>query len=450
MGVRVPSFAPGIRDEEMQTNIEMLGKLERRLNMAVPAEEIDREVEQRLRKLSRTVRMDGFRPGKVPLKIVAQQYGPQVRSEVVGDAVQRAFSDVVKEQNLKVAGYPRIERKEGGDARQLAFSATFEIYPEIKLGDLSAVTIRRPVHPVEDADVDHTIEILRKQRQTWETVAKASGTGDRVTVDFTGRIDGNEFPGGKGSGMAVVLGEGRMLADFEAGLTGVQAGEQKTFPVNFPADYAGKEVAGKTADFEISVKKVEEPRMPELGPDLARSLGVSDGDIGKMREEVRSNVELEVKKRVDADLKQKVMQALLDSATLELPKSLVEIELQRMVQQTRAELEARGVKLEKLPIDPQALEERARRRVALGLVVGELVREQSLGAKPDQVRALVTEHAQTYEQPFEVVKWIYSEPQRLSEFEGLAVEGNVVKWVLERAKVEDQEISFEALMGAAS
>lgn len=434
----------------MQTNIETLGKLERRLNMAVPAEEIDREVEQRLRKLSRTVRMDGFRPGKVPLKILAQQYGPQVRSEVIGDAVQKSFTDVVREQNLRVAGYPRIEPKEASDGKQLAFSATFEIYPEIKLGDLGAVKIQRAVHPVDEADVDHTIEILRKQRQTWESAARASRTGDRVTVDFVGRIDGVEFPGGKGAGMAVILGEGRMLPDFESGLAGVTAGEQKTFPVNFPADYAGKDVAGKTAEFEVIVGRVEEPKLPEVGPDLARSLGVADGDVAKMRAEVRTNVELEVKKRVENDVKQKVMQALIDSSTLELPKSLVEIEVQRMVQQARAELEARGVKLEKLPVDPQALEERARRRVALGLVVGELVKEHALAAKPEQVRGLVTSHAQTYEQPFEVVKWVYSDPQRLSEFEGLAVEENVVKWVLERAKVEDQEISFEALMGAAS
>jgi trigger factor len=434
----------------MQTNIETLSKLERRLSMAVPAEEIEREVEQRLRRLSRTVRMDGFRPGKVPLKIVAQQYGPQVRSEVIGDAVQKGFSDVVREKNLRVAGYPRIERKEGGDGKQLAFSATFEIYPEIKLGDLAAVTIQRPVHAVEDADVDHTVEILRKQRITWDPVERVSQAGDRVTADFVGRIDGEEFPGGKGLGMGVVLGEGRMLPDFESGLTGVRPGEQKIFPVSFPADYAGKDVAGKTAAFEVKVVKVEEPRLPELGPELARALGVSDGDVAKMRAEVRSNVELEVKKRMDSETKQKVMQALVDTATLDLPKSLVEIELQRMVQQTRAELEARGLKLEKLPVDPAALEERAKRRVALGLIIGELVREQSLGAKPEQVRALVTEHAQTYEQPFEVVKWVYSDPQRLSEFEGLAVEQNVVKWVLERAKVEDQAIGFQALMGAAT
>ncbi|HET7764063.1 MAG TPA: trigger factor [Burkholderiales bacterium] len=434
----------------MQTNIETLSKLERRLSMAVPAEDIDREVEQRLRKLSRTVRMDGFRPGKVPFKIVAQQYGPQVRSEVIGDAVQKSFSEVVREKNLRVAGYPRIERKEGADEKQLAFSATFEVYPEVKLGDLSTVTIQRPVHAVDEADVDRTIEILRKQRVTWEAVERASQSGDRVTVDFVGRIDGNEFPGGKASGMAVVLGEGRVLPDFESALVGVRSGEQKTFPVQFPADYAGREVAGKAAAFEASVTRVEAPRVPELGPEFAKALGVADGDVGKMREEVRANVEVEVKKRVESETKQKVMQVLIDSTTFELPKSLVGIEVQRMVQQARAELEARGVKLEKVPVDPGALEERAKRRVALGLVIGELVREQSLGAKPDQVRALVTEHAQTYEQPFEVVRWVYSDPQRLSEFEGLAVEANVVKWVLERAKVEDHAIGFEALMGAAT
>jgi len=418
--------------------------------MAVPAEQIDREVEQRLRKLSRTVRMDGFRPGKVPLKIVAQHYGPQVRSEVIGDAVQKAFSQVVQEQKLKVAGYPRIERKDGGDAKQLTFSATFEIYPEVKLGDLAAATIQRPVHAVDDADVDRTLAILRKQRTSWEPVARASQTGDRVTVDFIGRIEGNEFPGGKGAGVAVTLGEGRMLPEFESGLAGVTAAEHKSFPVAFPADYPGKEVAGKTANFEVIVQKVETPRLPEIDAEFAKSLGVADGDIAKMREEIRENVEREVKKKVESEVKQKVMQALIDSTTLELPKSLVEIEMQRMVQQTRADLEARGIKLERLPVKPEALEGQARRRVALGLILGELVKSHELGAKPEQVRSLVTEHAQTYEQPFEVVRWVYSEPQRLNEFEGLAVESNVVSWVLGRATVEDRAISFEELMGAAA
>ncbi len=434
----------------MQTNIENLSKLERRLNMAVPADHIDREVEQRLRKLSRTVRMDGFRPGKVPLKILAQQYGPQVRSEVIGDAVQKAFSEAVREQNLRVAGYPRIERKEGGDEKQLTFSATFEVYPDVKLGDVASAKIERPVHAVDDADVDRTLEILRKQRVAWEAVTRASQSGDRVTVDFTGRIDGNEFPGGKGTDMAVVIGEGRMLPEFESGLTGVSAGEQKTFPVTFPTDYAGKEVAGKTAGFEVGVKNVEAPKLPTVDAEFAKLLGIADGDTAKMREEVKANVEREVKKRLESEVKQKIMQSLIDSTALELPKSLVEIELQRMVQQARADLESRGVKLDKLPVNPEALEQQARRRVTLGLILGELVKAHGLAAKPEQVRALVTEHAQTYEQPFEVVKWVYSEPQRLSEFEGLAIESNVVNWVLERAKVEDKTISFDELMGAAT
>jgi trigger factor len=434
----------------MQTSIETLSPLERRLNVDVPAEQIDKEVEQRLKKLSRTVRLAGFRPGKVPLKIVAQHYGPQVRSEVIGDAVQKALSDAVREQNLRVAGYPRIERKQGGDDTQISFSAVFEVYPEIQLGDISAARIERPVSPVGDAEVDKTLGILRKQRSSWESVTRASRSGDRLTADFTGRIDGNEFDGGKGTDVALVLGEGRMLPEFEAGLSGVAAGEQKTFPVTFPADYAGKEVAGKTASFDVAVKKVEEPKLPEVNAEFAKSLGVSDGDTAKMREEIKANVEREVKKRVDNDLKQKVMQALIDSTRLELPKSLVEMEMQRLVQQTRADLESRGMKMDRLPVNPEAFEQQARRRVALGLILGELVKTHGLAARPEQVRARVEEHAQSYEQPAEVVKWLYSEPQRLSEFEGLAVESNVVNWVLGHARVEDKAIGFDELMAGAT
>jgi trigger factor len=356
----------------------------------------------------------------------------------------------VQGQNLRVAGYPRIERKTGGDEKELAFSATFEIYPEVKLGDVSAATIERPAHAVDDADVDHTLEILRRQRVTWEPVTRASQPGDRVTVDFAGRMDGIEFPGGTGNGMAIVIGEGRVLPEFEAGVTGVRAGERKSFPVAFPPDYAGKEVAGKTASFEVSVTTVEAPKLPEVDAEFARSLGVADGDTKKMREEVKANVELEVRKRIASEVKEKVMQTLIDSTELELPKSLVEIEQQRMVQQARADLQSRGVKLDKLPVNPAALEGQARRRVALGLILGELVKAHDLGAKSEQVRALVTEHAQTFEQPFEVVRWVYSEPQRLSEFEGLAVETNVVNWVLGHAKVEDKAISFDELMGKAT
>ena len=432
----------------MQTNLETLSRLERRLDMAVPADAIDREVEERLKKLSRTVRMHGFRPGKVPLKLLAQQYGQQVRSEVIGDAVKKAFEEAVRDKNLRVAGYPRIEPKDG-DGAHLAFSATFEIYPEFKLGDLGATKIERPALAVGDAEVDKTIEILRKQRVHYDEVTRPAQAGDRVTVDFIGRIDGEEFTGGKGTNAAMVLGEGRRPPDFESGLVGAAAGQSRTFPVRFPADYGAKDVAGKTASFEVIVKKVEMPRLPGLDAEFAKALGVQDGDLVKMRAEVKTNVEREVKKRVEGEIKQKVMQALLDSTPLELPKSLIEMEMQRLVQQARADLEGRGIKMDQVPLNPEGFEAQAKRRVALGLIIGEMVKAHGVAATPEQVRALVDDFAQTYEQPAEVVKWTYSQSQRLAEFAGLALESNVVKWVLEHAKVEDKAVAFDELMGRA-
>jgi trigger factor len=434
----------------MQTTIENLSALERRLTMAVPTADIEKQVDERLKRIARTVKMAGFRPGKVPMKLVAKQYGPQVRSEVIGDAVERAFSDAVRGQNLRVAGYPKVEPKQGGDNASLEFTATFEIYPEVALGDLSQTTIERPVLDVTDAEVDKTLEVLRKQRVKFVPADRGAQTGDKVTIDFTGRIDGAEFPGGKGDDFAVVLGEGRMLADFEAGVAGMKAGESRAVPVKFPDDYHGKDVAGKTAEFEIAVRKVEAPQLPEIDAEFAKTLGIADGDLGKMRAEVRQNVEREVKKRLGADLKNRVMQALLDTTQPELPRSLVDMEIQRLVQNARADLESRGMKMENLPIDPQLFEEQGKRRVALGLIVGEAVKRNDLAAKPEQVRALVEEQAQSYEQPNEVVKWFYSQPERLAEFEGVVVEENVVGWVLKQARVVDKPVAFEQLMGNAA
>ncbi len=435
----------------MQTNLETLSTLERRLTMAVPAEDVNREIEERLRKLTRTVRMAGFRPGKVPYKIIAQQYGPQVRSEVLGNAVQKAFTDVVSAQNLRVAGYPRIEPKaEGEDDKSIAFSATFEVYPDIALGDIATARIERSQLKVSDADVENTIEVLRKQRASWLDVSRAAQSGDRLKVYFIGKIDGVEFAGGKGTDVAVVLGEGRMLPDFETGLAGAVAGETRSFDVTFPADYGSADVSGKTASFEVIVRKVEEPKLPELDAEFAKSLGVADGDLEKMRADVRANVEREADKRINDDVKQKVMQALIDTTQLEVPKALVSMELERMVESARADLAARGMKLEKMPFDPSLFESQAKRRVTLGLIVGEMIKAHQLGAKPEQVRALVDAFAQTYEQPSEVVKWAYSDPQRLADFESQATESNVVAWVLGRATVEDKPIGFNELMGKAA
>ena len=435
----------------MAVNVETLGTLERRLQMSVPVKDVDRQVDDRLKQMARNAKMPGFRPGKVPLKMVVQQYGPQVRSEVLGDAVQKAFADAVKEANLRVAGYPRIEKKDGAaDAPALEFSATFEVYPEVKLGDLSAAKIERPKLEVDDAAVDKTLEILRKQRMTFAEAAREAREGDRVTADFEGKIGGEAFQGGKAAGFAFVLGEKRMLPDFEAAAAGMKAGDTKSFELRFPDDYHGKEVAGKTARFELAVKKVEEPRLPALDAEFAKQLGVADGDLAKMRSEVRANVEREVAKRVEGRLKAQALQALLDAAPLELPKALVEMEQQRLVQQAAAELQARGVKMDRLPFDPQSFEASAKRRVALALIIGEVARAEKLQPKPAEVRALIEAESASYEHPAEVVKWFYMQPQRLSEMESLALEGNVVGWVLAKAKVEDKAVAFDELMGSAS
>lgn len=432
----------------MAANVESLGTLERRVSMSVALDEVERRVDERLKKMAREVRMPGFRPGKVPMKLLAQTYGPQVRSEVLGDAVQKAFSDVVKEANLRVAGYPKIEKKDGGGEGALEFSATFEIYPEVKVGDVSGASIERPKVAVGEAEVDKTLEILRKQRTRFIEASRPAQEGDRLTVDFEGSIDGAPFEGGKGEGFAFALGEGRMLPEFETAARGMSPGESRNFTLRFPDDYHGKEVAGKTASFALSLKKLEQPELPALDAEFAKALGVADGDVDKMRSEIRANVEREVGKRVESRLKGQALQTLLDATPLELPKSLVEMESRELLQRAAADLQARGIKPEQVPLDPKAFEETAKRRVALGLIVGELARAENLQPKPAEVRALVEQEAQSYESPAEVVKWFYMQPQRLSEMESAALEGNVVKWVLSKAQVKEKEIPFDELMGA--
>jgi trigger factor len=427
-------------------NVETLEGLERRVSVTLPAADIERQVESKLKQLARNVRMPGFRPGKVPMKIVAQTYGPQVRSEVLSESVQKAFSDAVKE--LKVAGYPRFEKKDGSAADALEFTATFEVYPEVKVGDLSSAKVERPQVTVDDAAVDKTIEILRKQRTRFVPVTRGAQDGDRLTVDFEGKIDGQVFQGGSATDFVFGLDDGRMLPEFNAAARGLAAGEAKTFALKFPDDYHGKDVAGKTASFEIKVKKVEEPQLPPLDAEFARALGVADGDLDKMRGEIRTNVERETSKRVEARVKAQALQTLLEATPIELPKSLIQMEVQSLLERAAADLQARGLKPGQIPLDPAAFEATAKRRVALGLIIGELARAESLQPKPAEVRAVVEQEAQTYESPAEVVKWFYMQPQRLSEMEGVALEANVVKWVLSKAKVEDKPMPFDDLMGA--
>jgi trigger factor len=435
----------------MAANVENLGTLERRVSMRVPVQDIEKLVDARLKQLARNVKMPGFRPGKVPMKIVAQTYGPQVRNEVLGDAVQKSFSDAVKEANLRVAGYPKIEKKDDGSNDQaLEFSATFEVYPDVRLGDLSGAAIEQPKVTVDDAAVARTLEILRKQRTKFVAADRPARDGDKLTVDFQGTIDGAPFDGGKAENFIFALGEGRMLPEFETAARGMSAGESKSFSLRFPDDYHGKDVAGKQAQFQIQIKSIDEAQLPEIDAEFAKSLGVADGDIDKMRGEVRANVEREVKKRVEARLKNQVMDALLAATPIELPKALIEMEAQSLVQRAAQDLQARGVKPEQLNLTPQQFQDTAKRRVALGLIIGELAQAENLKPKPADVRALVEHEAQSYESPAEVVKWFYMQPQRLSEMEAMALEANVVKWVLSKANVQQKDMAFDELMGAGS
>jgi trigger factor len=433
----------------MQTTLETLGALERRLNVALPLSEVEGEVHKRLSRLARTVRVPGFRPGKVPLRMVAQQYGPQVRTDVITESVQSRFNDAVREQKLRVAGYPRIEPRSaeaGASPEALEFSAVFEVYPEVRIGDVTGIAIERPVSSVTPADVDRTLEVLRRQRTVFEPVERAAQSGDRVLVDFTGTLDGVEFQGGQARDFPINLGEGRMLPEFEAAVTGMRAGESKTFPLTFPEDYHGKDVAGKTAQFALTVKQVAEPRLPELDEAFVKGFGVASGALPDLRAEVEQNLELELKRKVEAKVKEQVFKGLRQQADFALPRALVEDEARALMQRMGQNLREQGVKAEDIKLAPEIFVPQAQERVALGLVVAELVRGESLQAKPDQVKALVTEAAQTYEQPEAVVRWHYEKPERLAEFEAMAVEKNVVDWVLARARVTDAPTSFETLM----
>ncbi|MEW5879608.1 MAG: trigger factor [Pseudomonadota bacterium] len=431
----------------MQQNIETLGALERRVDLHVPAAEIEKEVSARLNRLSRTVRMPGFRPGKVPLKMVAASYGAQVQAEVLNDKIGEAFGALVSASKLRVAGMPRVEPKPGAEGGDVAFSATFEVYPDIRIGDLSAVEVQRAVCPVGDAEIDETIEIMRRQRATYHAVERGASDGDRVTVDYRGSLDGTPFEGGTASHFPFTLGEGRMLPEFEAAVRGMKADESKTFALTFPADYRAQELAGRTAQFDVTVRKVEEPKLPQVDAEFAKALGVADGDLARMRDEIRANLEREVGMRLKNRTRESVLNALLASTSFEVPKALVQEEQRRLAEMARADLAARGVQMKDAPIPVELFAAQAERRVRLGLLLAELVRSQSLQARQDQIRKAIEDIAQSYEKPAEVIQWYLGNRERLAEIEGAVVEDNVVQWVLQRAKVVDTPVAFNELMG---
>lgn len=433
----------------MQTNEVTLGALERRIDLAVSLADIEKEVSERVKRVARTVKMPGFRPGKVPLKMVEQTYGPQVRSEVLGDAVESSFRKAVQEQNLRVAGMPTITPKDGAAEGSITFEASFEVFPEVVLGDLASTEIERPVLVVGDAEIERTIEVLRKQRTAFEKAERASQEGDRVVIDFTGRKDGEVFAGGQASDFPVVVGGGQMLPDFDAALRGVSAGESKTFDLTFPVEYHAKELAGQTVQFEITVKSVEAAILPEVDATFAQALGVADGDIAKMRAEIKANLEREVSRRIRARVRDQALEALSKAGSFDVPKALVDGESERMAEAAKQDLVQRGVDVKNVPVEKSWFSEQAATRVKLGLIVAHLVEKNDLQAKSEQIRARVDEVAQTYERPEEVVRWYYSKPENLRDVQDAVVEDNVVEWVLGQAKVAERSVSFEELMEQA-
>ena len=433
----------------MSVNVETLDKLERKLVLNVPAESIQFEINKRLQKLARSVRMDGFRPGKVPMNVVTKQYHASVQQEVMNEKVGRAFYDAVTEAGLNVAGQPTINQLPVTSATEMQFEALFEVFPEVQIGEIAQAEVEKIDAEVDDSAVERTLDILRKQRRTFaqRPADQAAADGDRVTVDFEGKIDGEVFEGGKAEDFQYMVGEGQMLKEFEDAVRGMKVGESKTFPLTFPEEYHGKEVAGKTADFLVTLKKVEAGQLPEVDGTLAKQLGVQDVSVETLRADIRKNLNREVKARLKSRNKNAVMDALIKVADLELPKVTVEAEISSMMDNARADMQKRGVKdVSNVQLPPDLFRNLAERRVRLALIVSSLVQQNKLQATPEQVKAHIEDLAASYEKPEEVVRWYQADPRRLSEIEAIVTEDNVTSFVLEKAKVTEKKVGFDELM----
>ena len=434
----------------MSATVETLENLERKVVVSLPWSEINTETDKRLKQTQRRVKVDGFRPGKAPLNMVASMYGASVQNDVVNELVQKAFYDIAVKENLKVAGFPRFDAVEDQeDKDNLKVAAVFEVFPEVQVGDLSKQEVEKVSAEVGDEEVDKTVEILRQQRTRYNRVERAAQNGDRAIIDFEGKIDGTPFDGGSSKNYPFVLGQGQMLPEFEAGVLGLKEGESKDVEVNFPEDYHGKDVAGKTAVFTIKVSNVAEPVLPEVDDQFAKALGIEDGDVAKMREEVKKNVAREVNRRTEAQNKDAVMDVLLKSTEIQLPKALVAEEAGRLAEEMKQNFVNQGMAdAAKMDLPADMFNEQAERRVALGLILAKLVEENKLEPTEDQIKAVINDFAESYEDPKEVIDWYYADKQRLQGPISLAVESNVVDFVLNKAKVTERKLSFDEVMGA--
>ena len=433
----------------MQVSVESSEGLERRMTVQLPAEKVTEKVEKRLRELARSVRLDGFRPGKVPLSVVRKRFGGQVQQEVFGDLVQSSYFEALAHEKLQPAGEPEIKPLDPPPEQGMGYVAVFEVMPEVELQDLTQVAIRRPIAEVSENDLQQMIEKLRKQRTTWNEVDREAVDGDQVTINFKGYIDGEAFDGGSADAVPLVLGSGSMIEGFESGLIGAKVGEQRKLEVAFPDDYRVEKLAGKPAIFEVELSKVAEPLLPEIDDEFAKAFGVSEGGVDALQKEIRANMERELAEKIRDQLKQQAMDALLEVNSVQVPKALVRQEAEALRQQTKSNMEQSGQSSKvELPLD--LFEAQAERRVSLGLIIGEVIKRNNIEVDNDRVRKRVEQLAESYEKPQEVIDYYYSDKKYLAPVENVVLEDQVVDWVLDQARVEDAAWSFEEVMNPPS
>ncbi len=427
----------------MQVSIETVSPLERKMTIAVPAASVESRVADRLQEAARSVQLKGFRKGKVPLSVVKQRFGQGVRQEVLSEVMSQSYYEALGKEKVKAASQPRIEPKLVEEGKDLEFIATFEVFPEIQLGDFASIEVERKTADITEQDIDNMVETLRKQRQTWQDAARAAQDGDQVTIDFVGKIDGEVFEGGSAKGTRLVLGSKRMIDGFEAGLVGAKAGEEKVLNLNFPADYHNADLAGKAVEFTVTVTKVAEAVLPELDDKFFASFDVKEGGVEAFRAEVRNNMARELKNAVRNNVRNQVIEGLLKLHTVDLPKALVLNEINVLRQQTIQQYGGGRQKIDANMLPAELFQAQAERRVSLGLIMNEVIQQKKLAVDPKNVRTLVEELAESYEQPAEVVKWYYSNKDQLAQVEAMALEEAVIDHILEAAKVTQKPCSYE-------
>jgi len=428
----------------MQVSVESTGTLERKMTVAVPAERVDQEVKKRLQSLSRTVNLPGFRPGKVPAKVVENKYGSKVRQEVMDEVTRSSFYEALTAEKLQPAGMPIFEPKPVDESESIEFTATFEVFPEVELASFDGVSVEKPAAEITESDIDGMIDKMRRQRVEWEEVTRGAQLEDQLVVDFVGSVDGEKFAGGEGENVTLVLGSSSFIPGFEDQLVGCSKGDETTVSVTFPDPYQAAELAGKEAQFAVTIKSVSEAKLPEVNEDFAKNFGIDS--LENLRGELSKSMQYELDQAIKGKTKQAVMDMLFEKNSLELPKSLVDDEIDALMNQMKANLSKQGVPVEGLDLDGKMYEDQARRRVTLSLLISEIVKSNGLKASPEKIRETVETVASTYDTPDEVVKWYYAERERLGQIESVVLEEMVVDWVLGKIEVDEQATTFEALM----